>query len=77
MVTSTGNSVHDTATYSCDMNFELVGSTTVTCTQVDVNSAIFSPVPPVCRRKWSIHVIGIYTLPSRKIRRWYIIHCQV
>ena len=32
------------------MGFELVGSATVTCTQVDANSAIFSPAPPVWRR---------------------------
>ena len=54
MVTFTANSVGDTATYSCNMGFELVGSATVTCTQLNVNSATFSPVPPVCRRKWCI-----------------------
>ena len=51
MVTFTGNSINDTATYSCNMGFELAGSATATCTQVDVNSAAFSPLPPVCRRK--------------------------
>ena len=59
MVTFTGNSINDTATYSCNMGFELVGTSTVTCTQVDVNSAAFSPVPPVCRRKQCINVIGV------------------
>ena len=58
-MTFTGNSVNDTATYSCNMDFELVGSATTTCTQVDVNSAAFSPAPPVCRRKWCIYVIGV------------------
>ena len=56
MVTFTGNSVNDTATYSCNMGFELVGSATATCTQVDVNTAAFSPAPPVCRRKLCIQV---------------------
>ena len=51
MVTFTGNSVSDTATYSCTVGFELVGSTTATCIQEDVNSAAFLPAPPVCRRK--------------------------
>ena len=51
MVTLTGNSVNDTATYSCDMGFELVGGATATCTQMDVNNAAFSPGPPMCRRK--------------------------
>ena len=60
MVAFNGNSVNDTATYSCGMGFELVGSATVTCTQVNVSSSTFSPVPPVCRRKWIIHVIDIY-----------------
>ena len=59
MMTFTGISVDDTATYSCNVGFELVGSTTATCTQVDVNSATFSPVPPVCKRKCCITVVGI------------------
>ena len=52
MVTFTGNSVGDTATYTCNTGFELVGSATTTCGQVDVNSAVFSPTPPVCRREY-------------------------
>ena len=67
MVTFTRNSINDTATYSCNMGFELVGSSTVTCTQVDVNSAAFSPVPPVCRRKQCINVIGVATCLLRDI----------
>ena len=50
-VTFTGNSVGDTATYTCDPGFELVGNASVTCTQVDVNSAAFAPTVPVCRRE--------------------------
>ena len=51
MMTSTGNSIGDTATYTCDMGFELIGSVTTTCTRVDVNFAIFKPAPPSCRRE--------------------------
>ena len=51
MVTFTGNSIGDTATYSCDSGFELDGGATTTCTVVDANSAGFSPQPPVCRRE--------------------------
>ena len=54
MVAVTGYQLDDTATYSCNMGFELVGSATTTCTQLTVNSAAFSPVAPVCRRKWCI-----------------------
>ena len=50
MVTFTGNSVGDTATYTCDPGFELIGSETTTCTQVDVNTASFTPV---CRREYT------------------------
>jgi CUB/sushi domain-containing protein len=48
MVTFTGNSVGDTATYTCDPGFELIGTATTTCIQVDVNTVEFSPDPPAC-----------------------------
>ena len=52
MVTFTGNSVGDTATYTCDPGFELIGAAMTTCTQVDANSAAFPSVPPPeCRRE--------------------------
>ena len=51
MITFTGNSINDTATYSCNSGFELIGDATRTCTQVDVNFAIFSPQAPFCRRE--------------------------
>ena len=51
-VTLTGNSVGDTATYTCDPGFEIDGNTSVMCTQVDVNSAAFFPAAPVCRREY-------------------------
>ena len=51
MVTFTGNSVGDTANYTCNLDFDLIGSASVMCIQVDVNSAAFSPAAPVCRRE--------------------------
>ena len=54
MVTLTGNSVGDTATYTCNLDFELIGNASATCTQVDVNSSAFSPAAPVCRRECSV-----------------------
>ena len=51
-VSFTGNSVGDTATYTCDTGFELVGVSTVTCTAApDGNSASFQPAAPVCNCK--------------------------
>ena len=50
-VTLTGNSIGDTATYSCNPGFELIGGATTTCTQMDPNSAGFSPLLPSCRRE--------------------------
>ena len=51
MVTFTGNSVGDTATYTCNLDFELIGNASAMCTQIDVNVATFSPAAPVCRRE--------------------------
>ena len=48
MVTFAGTSVGDTATYSCDPGFELIGNATTTCTLVDANSALFTPAQPFC-----------------------------
>ena len=39
----------DTAMYSCDMGFELVGDDTVTCG----DDGVWSAEPPVCRREFS------------------------
>ena len=52
MVLFTGNAVDDTATYTCDLGFELIGIATTTCTLVDANSAAFQSVPPFCRREY-------------------------
>ncbi len=54
-VTFTGTSVGDTATYTCNLGLELIGGVTTTCTQVNANSAAFSPNPPSCRRKYCIN----------------------
>ena len=59
VVMFTGNSVGNTATYTCNTGFELIGTATTTCTQVDVNSAAFSPAPPVCRREYCIKILPI------------------
>ena len=47
MVTMTGNSAGDTATYTCDDGYELIGSTTVTC----MDDGTWSDEPPMCSRK--------------------------
>ena len=54
-VTFTGNSVGDTASYTCNSGFELIGGDTITCTQVDANSAVLQPAPPFCRREYVMH----------------------
>ena len=51
IVTFTGTSIGDTATYSCNSGFELDGGATTTCTAMDGNSAEFLPQLPVCRRE--------------------------
>ena len=55
-VTFTGNSVGDTAAYTCNSGFELIGNASLTCTQVEVSSAAFSPAAPVCRREYSMNI---------------------
>ena len=51
MVAFTGNSVGDTATYTCNLGIELIGGATTTCTQVDVNSVVFPAAQQFCRRE--------------------------
>ena len=69
MVTFTGNSAGDTATYTCDPGFELIGVATMTCTLVDANSAVFQPGPPSCRREQYyqgvMYLFGIKEGPDR------------
>ena len=54
-VTSTGISIGDTATYTCDVGFELVGTATATCTAaVDGNGAVFSHPAPTCQGEFDL-----------------------
>ena len=48
----TGNSVGETATYTCNSGFELIGGATTTCSQMKPYSAVFLPSPPSCRREY-------------------------
>ena len=48
----TGNLLGDTAIYTCDLDFELLGKAMTTCTQVSVFTAEFLPAPPVCSREY-------------------------
>ena len=73
MRTFTGNSVGDTATYSCTTGFELIGDLTTMCTQIDVNSATFPAIPPPeCRRECLMTItitVWNFCMPSLL---WYI-----
>ena len=46
MVTISGNSDGNTATYTCDQGYELVGAETLTCQSI---GAQWSDPPPVCQ----------------------------
>ena len=61
-VTFTGNSVGDTAAYTCNQGFELIGGATTTCTQVNANSAAFQPAAPSCRREYIVNHSGMCLL---------------
>ena len=47
MVSMTGNSAGNAATYTCDAGYELIGSKTVTC----MDDGTWNDGPPMCRRK--------------------------
>ena len=47
VVTVMGTSVGDTASYTCNDGYELIGSMSVTCT----SDGTWSDEPPMCRRK--------------------------
>ena len=49
-VSQTGVAVGDTATYTCDPGFDLVGSPTRTCTQIINGGVTFNGQEPFCRR---------------------------
>ena len=47
----TDTCVGDSATYTCDSGFKLIGSAVITCRQVDNYTAEF-PEPPICEREY-------------------------
>lgn len=56
-VSQSGREPGDTATYSCNSGFELVGDPTRTCTVVGPGTAMFSGDEPSCRRMLSYRVV--------------------
>ena len=53
----TGNSIGDTATYSCNLGFELTERAIITCTEMEPSLAAFSPSPPSCRRECAKYIL--------------------
>ena len=51
-----GVSPEDTANYSCDTGFDLVGAATLTCR----DGGMWSPDPPVCRREFKFPMFCRY-----------------
>ena len=73
IITFTGNSVGDTATYICDQGFELIGISIITCTvAADGNSAIFPTVSqPECRREYAINMTStVYSIFQRSLLQY-------
>ena len=58
MVMMTGNSEDDTATYSCDPGFELVGEMTRICQ----SNSEWSGAPPICRRRFIVVSLTIQSV---------------
>ena len=64
MVTVMGTSVGDTASYTCNDGFELIGTETVTC----MSDGTWSDEPPMCRRKqfmvmqYDVYVVSVHSL---------------
>ena len=52
MVDFSGTSVGDTATYTCDIGFELIGSSVLNCQ----DGGTWDNSPPACRRELPIHL---------------------
>ena len=52
-VVVTGNSIGDTATYTCDSGYELIGDAVRTCAKLpnDTSMADFQPEEPFCHRE--------------------------
>ena len=79
MVALTGNSVGDTATYTCNLNFELIGNASSTCTLIHMNIASFAPAAPVCRREYYViinRIISCYTTMYFTFNTLYSYFCS-
>ena len=55
-VTVTGVSIGDTATYSCNSGFILVGVEVRTCQLVGAGVAVWSGAAPICQRRFLFYV---------------------
>ena len=57
-VTFTGNSINDTATYTCNSGFELIGPSVITCAKLvnDSSMAAFHPFVSFCHREYCINI---------------------
>ena len=77
MRTFTGNSVGDTATYTCDPGFELIGDPTTTCAAAaDGNSATYPGVPPpVCRREYFMNITRTVSSVCISSQLWRV--CEI
>ena len=77
MVTFTGNSVGDTATYTCNSGFELIGDPTTTCTAaVDGNSGTYPAVPPPeCRREYFMNTTRTVSSVCISSKLWRV--CKI
>ena len=60
----TGNEPGDTATYSCDANFELSGEQVLTCG----NNGMWSADPPTCIRKLFFNLNDVFCLELKNLR---------
>ena len=52
MVDLSGTSIGDTATYTCDIGFGLIGSSVLNCQ----DGGTWDNSPPVCRRELLVHL---------------------
>ena len=57
MVVVTGNSIGDTATYTCDSGYELIGDSVRTCAKLPTDPSMpdFQPEEPFCHREYCMN----------------------
>ena len=79
MRTFTGNSVGDTATYTCNPGFELIGDPTTTCTlAADGNSATYPSVPPPeCRREYFMNITRTVSSVCISSQLWHVYNIEL